>query len=62
MLFFNHTSIEHMIELGKSDVAHVLSLGEGKAFEMLKDWRQTDIAQEYEHFHEYLYSAMNEQA
>ena len=61
MLFFNHTSIEHMLDLGKSDVDHVLAMGEGKAFEMLKEWRQTPhLATKYDHFHEYMYSAKNQ--
>jgi len=31
-----------MIELGKSDVKNTLSLGEGKGFEMLKDWKHSE--------------------
>jgi hypothetical protein len=61
MLIFNNTAINHMIELGKSDVNHVLQLGEGKAFEMLRNWRQTDISDKYEHFHEYLYSTKSQE-
>jgi len=58
MLFFNHTMIEHMLELGTTDVDHVLAMGEGKAFEMLREFKQEPhIASKYEHFHEYLYSA-----
>jgi hypothetical protein len=61
MLIMNHTVINHMVELGKSDVDHAISLGEGKAFEMLKDWRQTaHISSKYEKFHEYLYATQNE--
>jgi len=58
MLFFNATAINHMIDLGMSDVDHVLAMGAGKGFEMLKEWRQSPhIANKYDHFHEYMYSS-----
>jgi len=57
MLFFKDTIIQPMIDQGIADVATVLAMGEGKSFEKMGEWRNSEkLQEEYAHFAHYLYA------
>jgi len=57
MLFFKDSIIQPMIDQGIADVATVLAMGEGKSFEKMGEWRNSEkLQEEYKHFAHYLYA------
>jgi hypothetical protein len=56
-LNFTAAATGPMVELGKSDAAHVISLGEGKSFEFLKKYSESaDLKKQYATFNDYLHA------